>query len=50
MTVEGKRFFKQIEELKNLQVRVGIQAGEAQSDEGVDILDIAVWYAPKRRR
>lgn len=43
MTVEGRRFFEQIEELKNLQVRVGIQAGEAQSDEGVDILDIAVW-------
>ncbi len=43
MTVEGRRFFEQIEELKKLQVRVGIQAGEAQSDEGVDILDIAVW-------
>lgn len=43
MTVEGRRFFAQIEELKKQQVRVGIQAGEAQSDEGVDVLDIAVW-------
>lgn len=43
MTVEGRRFFEQIEELKKLQVRVGIQAGAAQSDEGVDLLDIAVW-------
>ncbi len=43
MTVEGRRFFEQIEELKRQQLRVGIQAGEAQSDEGVDILDIAVW-------
>ena len=43
ITPEGRRFFEQIEELKKLQVRVGIQAGAAQSDEGVDILDIAVW-------
>lgn len=43
ITPEGRRFFEQIEELKKQQVRVGIQAGEAQSDEGVDVLDIAVW-------
>ncbi len=46
MTVEGRRFFEQIEELKRLQVRVGYQAGQQviPSDyENADILDIAVW-------
>ena len=43
VTPDGRRFFAQIEELKKLQVRVGIQAGTAQTDEGVDVLDIAVF-------
>lgn len=43
LTAEGRRFFAQIEELKRLQVRAGIQAGTAQTDEGVDVLDIAVF-------
>jgi hypothetical protein len=43
ITPEGKRFFKQIEELKKLQVRVGYQQGKKRSDKGVDMVDIAMW-------
>lgn len=43
LTTEGKKFFKEIEELKKLQVRVGFQRGENQSDEGVDLVDIATF-------
>jgi hypothetical protein len=43
LTSDGKKFFKQIDELKKLQVRVGYQKGKAKSDSGVDILDIAMW-------
>jgi hypothetical protein len=53
ITADGKRFFKQIEELKKLQVRVGYQQGKAKArkrkpggtvaDSDVDILDIAMW-------
>ena len=43
LTPEGKRFFAQIEELKKLQVRVGYQQGEAESDEGVDMVDVAMF-------
>jgi hypothetical protein len=42
-TPEGRHFFKQIEELKKLQVRVGYQQGKTKSDEGVDMVDIAMW-------
>lgn len=43
VTPEGKRFYAQLEELKKLEVRVGFQAGEATSDDGVDMCDIAMW-------
>lgn len=43
LTPEGKRFFAEIEKLKQLECRVGFQAGEASSDEGVDMCDIAMW-------
>lgn len=43
LTPEGKKFFEEIEKLKNLQVRVGYQQGEAQEDDGVDLLDVAMW-------
>lgn len=42
MTVEGRRFFAQIEELKKLQVRVGFQRGKTE-DDGTDLVDVAVW-------
>jgi hypothetical protein len=41
-TPEGKRFFKEIEELKKLEVRIGIQQG-AKSENGVDMADIVMW-------
>jgi hypothetical protein len=43
MTPEGRRFFKQIEELKKLQVRVGYQQGKKKSVDGIDMVDIAMW-------
>lgn len=43
LTAEGKRFYSQMDELKKLEVRVGYQAGDAVSDEGVDMCDIALW-------
>jgi hypothetical protein len=43
LTPEGKKFFKEIAELKKLQVRVGYQQGKEQSDEGVDMVDIAMF-------
>lgn len=43
LTAEGKRFFKEIEELKKLQVRVGYQQGTATDDNGVDMVDIAMF-------
>jgi hypothetical protein len=43
VTPEGQRFFKELAELKKLQVRVGYQKGEKTTDEGVDLLDIAMW-------
>ena len=43
LTPEGKRFFAEIEKLKQLECRVGFQQGAASSDEGVDMCDIALW-------
>lgn len=43
ITPEGKKFFKQIEELKKLQVRVGYQQGAATDENGVDMVDIAMF-------
>jgi hypothetical protein len=43
LTPEGKRFFKQIEELKKLQVRIGYQTGTASSEDGVDMANIAMF-------
>jgi hypothetical protein len=43
LTPEGKRFFQQLAELKKLQVRIGYQAGETLSDDGVDLASIAAF-------
>lgn len=44
LTPEGEKFFKEIEKLKKLSVRVGFQQGAAQYEEtGADILDIAMF-------
>ena len=43
ITPDGKKFYKEIEELKKLQVRVGFQHGEEQDDNGADLADVAMW-------
>ena len=46
LTPEGRKFFKEIEKLKKLQVRVGYQQGkDFHEEEGkkVDILDVAMF-------
>lgn len=46
ITPEGQRFFKEIEKLKKLQVRVGYQEGKEFYDEGstkVDLLDVVMF-------
>lgn len=43
ITAQGRRFFAELEELRRLHVRVGFQQGQAFSDEGVDMVDIAAW-------
>ena len=46
LTPEGQKFFREIEKLKKLQVRVGYQEGEKTYDEGgkpVDLLDVAMF-------
>lgn len=43
ITNEGRAFLKEIDKLKKLQVRIGYQQGSATSDEGVDMVDIAMF-------
>ena len=44
ITPKGKDFFKQIKELKKLQVRVGFQHGRASDPgSGADLADVAAW-------
>lgn len=44
LTPQGKRFFKEIDELKKLEVRVGFQHGEETDEEsGADLADVAMW-------
>lgn len=42
VTADGEKFKKTIEELKRLEVRIGIQQG-AGSEDGVDLVDIAMF-------
>ena len=42
-TADGKKFRAEIEKLKQMQVRIGYQRGKKVNDEGVDLLDIAMW-------
>ena len=43
MTPEGKKFMKMLEELAELEVRIGFQHGKATEDDGTDVCDIAAW-------
>jgi len=42
-TKEGKKFFKELDELLKLQVRIGFQHGENVNDDDADLVDIAAW-------
>lgn len=42
VTADGEKFKQTIEELKRLEVRIGIQQG-AGSEDGVDLVDIAMF-------
>lgn len=41
-TAEGKRFMREIQELKRLTVKVGFQDGEHENN-GAHIIDVAMW-------
>lgn len=43
LTPEGKKFYAELEKLKKLRVVVGYQQGQAVSEDGVDLADIAMW-------
>lgn len=43
LTPEGKRYFQELKKLKSLEVQVGFQAGEAQSEDGTDMVEIAAF-------
>lgn len=42
-TADGDRLLKELQELKNLQVKIGYQSGKNKDDKGVDYADIAAW-------
>lgn len=43
LTSEGKRFFTALQEIADLQVRIGFQSGEATEEDGTDIAEIAMF-------
>lgn len=43
LTPEGQRFFRELGELKKLEVRVGFQRGDAQEEDGTDMCDVAAY-------
>ena len=43
LTPEGKKYFRELQKLANLEVQVGFQAGEAQEKNGTDIAEIAAY-------
>ena len=43
LTPEGKRYFKELQKLANLEVQVGFQAGVAAEKNGTDLVEIAAY-------
>ena len=43
MTPEGKKYFKELEKLSKMEVRVGWQQGQAQEENGTDMAMIAAY-------
>lgn len=43
LTPEGRRYFAELKKLADMEIRVGFQAGEAEEENGTDIVDIAAY-------
>lgn len=43
VTADGVKFKAMLAELASKEVRIGFQNGDAQSDDGTDMCDIAMW-------
>jgi len=43
LTPSGKRFFKELKELRKLELMVGFQHGSEKEENGADIADVAMW-------
>jgi len=43
LTPEGKKYFKELQKLANLEVQVGFQAGESKEKDGADVAEIAAY-------
>lgn len=43
LTPEGKRFFQELEKLQKLEVKIGFQSGEADYEDGTDLVSVAAY-------
>lgn len=43
LTPEGQKFFRELVELRGLEVRVGFHRGDAKEEDGTDICDVAAY-------
>lgn len=43
LTADGKKLKKELEQLKNLQVRIGFQRGKKKYDDETDMCDVALF-------
>lgn len=43
LTGEAKKYFSELKKLSDLEIHVGFQAGEASSEDGTDVADIAAY-------
>ena len=43
LTPEGERYFRQLQKLTELQVRVGFQSGEGDYEDGTELVQVAAY-------
>ncbi len=43
MTAEGRKLQKMLQDMAELEVRVGFQHGKATEEDGTDVCDVAAW-------
>lgn len=43
LTPEGKKYFKELEKLLNMEVKVGFQSGQATYEDGTDLVEVAAY-------